>query len=85
MKLLIIIYSDTLGPNQACTLPGSSPGSIFVAGRDYVREGYGLDVADLWRRNFVVVLGFMIFFWITQVIAIEYWPVSLCTESWSNN
>ncbi|ETW86786.1 ABC transporter [Heterobasidion irregulare TC 32-1] len=67
-------YPDTLGPNQACTLPGSSPGSIFVAGRDYVRAGYGLDVADLWRRNFVVVLGFMIFFWITQVIAIEYWP-----------
>ena len=44
-----------------------------------------MDVADLWRRNFVVVLGFMIFFWITQVIAIEYWPVSLCTEFSSNN
>ncbi|THH06687.1 hypothetical protein EW146_g9533 [Bondarzewia mesenterica] len=67
-------YPDVLGPNQACTLVGSAPGSVLVPGRDYLRVGYGLNVADLWRRNFVVLLGFLIFFWIFQTIVIEIYP-----------
>lgn len=68
-------HSDGLGPNQVCTLPGSSPGSSLVAGRDYLRAGFGLNVSDIWRRNFLVLVGFFILFQITQVLLIEYYPV----------
>ena len=48
----------------------------MVSGREYLKVGYGLDVDDLWRRNFVVLICFMFFFQLTQVILIEYFPVS---------
>ena len=51
-----------LGPNQVCTLFGASPGSTQVPGAAYLSVGYGLEVVDLWRRNFTVLLGFFILF-----------------------
>ena len=66
---------NTVGPNQACTLFGSSSGSNIIPGRDYLRVGYGLHIADLWRRNFLVLLGMFILFQITQLICIEFYPV----------
>lgn len=70
-------YSSGLGPNQACTLFGSSSGQDIVPGRSYIQVGYQYDVADLWRRNFLVLLGFFIVFQATQLIALEYFPVCL--------
>ncbi|KAI0095244.1 ABC-2 type transporter-domain-containing protein [Irpex rosettiformis] len=67
-------YPDTLGANQACTLFGSQPGSMTVTGADYLKSGYSLDVADQWRRNFVVLLGFFIAFQVTQLLLIEFFP-----------
>ncbi|KIP11760.1 hypothetical protein PHLGIDRAFT_114337 [Phlebiopsis gigantea 11061_1 CR5-6] len=67
-------YPDVLGPNQICTLFGSRPGSTEVFGSDYLRVGYDLNVDDLWRRNFTVLLGFFITFQITQMLLIEYYP-----------
>ena len=37
--------------------------------------GYGLNVSDLWRRNFLVLVGFFLLFQLTQVLLIEYFPV----------
>ncbi|KAI0804598.1 ABC-2 type transporter-domain-containing protein [Irpex lacteus] len=67
-------YPDALGPNQACTLSGSEPGSPTVTGAAYLKAGYSLNVADQWRRNLVILVGFFIAFQVTQVLLIEYFP-----------
>ena len=55
---------------------GAEPGSSVVHGPAYVSAGYGIDVADQWRRNFLVVVGFFFLFQLTQVLLIEFYPVS---------
>ena len=67
-------YPTDVGPNQICTLFGSIPGQQIVQGRNYVSVGYGLNVSDLWRRNFIVLCGFAILFQLTQVTLIEWFP-----------
>ena len=69
-------YPNVVGPNQACTLYGAQPGSNTISGADYIKAGYTLDVDDLWRRNFLVVLGWFFFFIISQMFVIEYLQVS---------
>ncbi|KAH9027669.1 ABC-2 type transporter-domain-containing protein [Lactarius hengduanensis] len=67
-------YPAELGPNQICTLFGAQPGSRIVTGKDYVQAGYNLNTDDLWRRNFVVLVAFLIFYWFAQVVVIEWYP-----------
>ncbi|KAK0208987.1 ABC-2 type transporter-domain-containing protein [Desarmillaria ectypa] len=67
-------YPTELGPNQACTIFGAVSGNDIVRGEDYISVGYGLDSNDIWRRCLLVLIGFMIAFQITQVIALEYFP-----------
>ncbi|KAI0081165.1 hypothetical protein K474DRAFT_1657026 [Panus rudis PR-1116 ss-1] len=67
-------YPDGLGPNQVCTLGGAEPGQSIVSGRSYLKSAFALDVSDIWRRNFLVLLGFFFLFQITQVLLIEYYP-----------
>ena len=69
-------YPEVLGPNQACTLYGATPGLDTVDGAAYISAGYSLNVHDLWRRNFVVLIGWFLFYQIAQVILIEYLTVS---------
>jgi hypothetical protein len=68
---------NDLGPNQVCTLFGAQSGSNIISGSDYILAGYGIDTADLWRHNFLVVVGFFLAFQITQFLALEYHPVSI--------
>jgi hypothetical protein len=68
--------SDVIGPNQACTLFGSSAGQSEISGKSYVASGYDLQTADLWRRNLLVLIGFFLLFQLTQVLAIEFFPVN---------
>ena len=68
-------FRDQLGPYQACTLFGAQSGSDIIPGGRYLAVGYGLDVSDLWRRNFLVLVAFFFFFQFTQVVALEYFPV----------
>lgn len=65
-------YPATIGPNQACTLSGAKPGFSTVSGRDYLHAGYNLDTHDIWRRDFVVLLGMFAFYQVMQLIAITY-------------
>ncbi|KAF4578418.1 hypothetical protein EYR36_000225 [Pleurotus pulmonarius] len=67
-------YPVGLGPNQACTLAGAQGGSDVIAGESYIAAGYGLNPADLWKRNFLVGIGFFIVFLCTQLLVIEYFP-----------
>lgn len=67
-------YPEGLGPNQICTLFGSSAGDSRVSGSSYLQVGYQYNVSDLWRRNLVVLLVFYVAFQITQLIALEYFP-----------
>jgi len=64
-----------LGPNQACTLFGSKGGANVISGSSYISAGYGLNVDDLWRRNLPVLLAFFIFFQLTQLFVLEFYPV----------
>ncbi|KAJ7135007.1 ABC-2 type transporter-domain-containing protein [Mycena crocata] len=67
-------YPVGLGPNQVCTLFGSSAGSSNVSGEDYISAGYGLSSSNLWKRNFLVLIGFMLVFQLTQVLSLEFFP-----------
>ncbi|KAF7347495.1 Pleiotropic drug resistance ABC transporter protein [Mycena venus] len=70
----LIKYPDGLGPNQACTLFGSSAGGSIVSGKSYISAGYGLDSSNLWKLDFLVLLGFMLLFQLSQIISLEYFP-----------
>ncbi|KDQ63067.1 hypothetical protein JAAARDRAFT_119769 [Jaapia argillacea MUCL 33604] len=67
-------YPNGLGANQVCTLFGSTGGRDQIPGRSYLDIGYGMMVTDIWRRNLLVLIGFLIFFQVTQILALEYWP-----------
>ena len=54
---------------------GAESGNAIVSGKEYVSTGYSLETADLWRRNLVVLLGFLVVFQFTQMLLIEYYPV----------
>jgi len=56
---------------------GATSGSTTVSGRDYIKAGYDLNVDDLWRRNFIVLVGFVVLFAFTQTYVIELVPVSI--------
>jgi ATP-binding cassette, subfamily G (WHITE), member 2, SNQ2 len=70
-------HRNNLGPNQACTLFGAQSGSNIITGSNYLSVGYGINVGDLWRHNFLVLLGFFIAFQVTQLIALEVFPVRI--------
>ena len=74
-------YPEFLGPNQACTLYGATPGLDTVGGAAYIATGYTLNVHDLCRRNFIVPVGWFLFYQIAQVILTEYLNVSLFRPS----
>lgn len=65
-------YPEIVGPNQACTLYGATPGVDTVDGASFLSAGYSLNVHDLWRRNFIVLIGWFLFYQIAQVLLIEY-------------
>ncbi|KAF9512472.1 hypothetical protein BS47DRAFT_1363141 [Hydnum rufescens UP504] len=64
-------YGTTLGPNQVCTLAGSTPGSTIVTGAAYIRKAFTYSPGQQWR-NFGILIVFFVGFQIMQMIAIEY-------------
>ncbi|KAG8423997.1 ATP-binding cassette transporter snq2 [Metarhizium acridum] len=58
-------YTDI--DHQVCTLPGSNAGTTFVAGPDYIAQGFSYYPGDLWR-NWGIVLSIIIFFLILNVV-----------------
>ncbi|PGH12949.1 hypothetical protein AJ79_03922 [Helicocarpus griseus UAMH5409] len=46
-------YTDLA--HQACTLPGSEPGSELISGANYLSHGFSYNVNDLWRNFGITV------------------------------
>ncbi|KAI9507719.1 ABC-2 type transporter-domain-containing protein [Russula earlei] len=64
-------YPSSLGPNQVCTLFGASPGYNITTGRSYLLTAYGMVGNDIWCRNFLVLLGWISFYQITQILILD--------------
>ncbi|ODN86072.1 ATP-binding cassette transporter [Cryptococcus wingfieldii CBS 7118] len=64
-------YPDTLGPNQMCSISGSTPGDPNVSGSAYMAVGYEYYKSHIWR-NFGILCGFFVFFMFLQMFFIEY-------------
>ncbi|CAE6423760.1 unnamed protein product [Rhizoctonia solani] len=63
-------YPTELGPNQACTLAGASPGQPLVDGDAYIWAGYQYRKDQIWR-NFGILVLFWVGFVVLQIIAME--------------
>lgn len=64
-----------IGPNavpghQSCAIQGSTPDSTIVHGANYIRSAYTYTRSHLWR-NFVIVIGWFIFFVAMTVLGME--------------
>eukprot|EP01117_Protostelium_nocturnum_P006316 TRINITY_DN227_c0_g1_i1.p1 TRINITY_DN227_c0_g1~~TRINITY_DN227_c0_g1_i1.p1 ORF type:complete len:1474 (-),score=463.74 TRINITY_DN227_c0_g1_i1:47-4363(-) len=57
--------------NQVCALPGSQPGSLVVAGSNYLKVAYEFDV-DRQALYAIVVFLFWVLFTIMNMIAMEF-------------
>jgi hypothetical protein len=44
-----------------------------------------MDVRDIWRRNFVVLLGWMLFYQVAQILILDFLPVSVTHRSRCSN
>lgn len=40
-----------------------------------------MDGRDIWRRNFIVLLGWMLFYQVTQILILDFIPVSVTRQS----
>ncbi|KAF8743104.1 ABC transporter, partial [Rhizoctonia solani] len=63
-------YPTELGPNQACTLPGATPGESLVTGDAYMLASFEYRQKDIWR-NFGILVLFWVAFIALQVFAME--------------
>ena len=59
--------------HQSCALAGSKPGSLFVAGSDYLQTAFGYSHTHIWR-NVGVVIAFTALYLIPTIIASELLP-----------
>ncbi|BGP56642.1 ATP-binding cassette transporter snq2 [Rhodotorula sphaerocarpa] len=63
-------YPTTLGANQVCTLPGSTPGNPVVPGSAYLQAAFSYDISHQWR-NWGITIAFFVGFNIIQAILAE--------------
>ncbi|KAK4699639.1 hypothetical protein P7C70_g6621, partial [Phenoliferia sp. Uapishka_3] len=63
-------YPTELGPNQVCTLLGSTAGSSVVPGRDYIKAAFEYEAGDLWR-NFGITIAFFLAFNLLQAFVVD--------------
>jgi ABC-type multidrug transport system ATPase subunit/ABC-type multidrug transport system permease subunit len=55
---------------QSCAIQGNTPGSLTVAGSDYLDAAYGYSRSHLWR-NFGILVAFFLFFVALTAIGME--------------
>ncbi|KAG6252080.1 hypothetical protein E4U24_000812 [Claviceps purpurea] len=53
--------------HQVCTLPGSTAGTTFVTGPDYIAQGFSYYPGDLWR-NWAIVFAIIVFFLFLNIV-----------------
>jgi hypothetical protein len=64
-------HSDSLGPNQVCTFFGATPGETVISGAAYISQAYAYDVENIYKVNVSALLGFLVFFIVAQIVALE--------------
>ncbi|KAI1469035.1 ABC transporter ABCl1 [Daldinia caldariorum] len=64
-------YGDFDNVNRACSTPGSEAGRATVNGDAYIGSAFRYSNAHRWR-NFGILIGFMLFFLATYMIAAEF-------------
>ncbi|KAL9019649.1 MAG: hypothetical protein Q9185_003114 [Variospora sp. 1 TL-2023] len=70
------LFFRTLGPDygdiahQACTVPGSVPGTDLIPGDSYLRQAFQYETYDLWR-NYGLILVLITFFLVLNTILSE--------------
>ncbi|KAH7157406.1 ABC-2 type transporter-domain-containing protein [Dactylonectria estremocensis] len=57
--------------HQVCTLAGSTGGTTFIKGSDYISEGFSYFPGDLWR-NWGIIMALIVFFLILNVVLGEF-------------
>ncbi|XXG95294.1 hypothetical protein Hte_001555 [Hypoxylon texense] len=63
-------YANVDPNNHACGVVGSQPGSPYVNGDDYITGSFRYSNAHRWR-NLGILIGFMLFFLVTYMVAAE--------------
>ena len=63
-------YPDE-GPNRICSVVGSVVGETFVNGDAYINESFKYYSSHRWR-NWVIVVGFLIFFMFVYILMCEF-------------
>lgn len=69
----LIPYGPEYGnvSHQTCTLAGSTPGSAFVSGGNYIATGFSYSPGNLWR-NWGIIVILVIVFLLTNAFLGEY-------------
>ncbi|KAI1388115.1 ABC-2 type transporter-domain-containing protein [Hypoxylon trugodes] len=63
-------YTDVGDNNHACGTTGSEPGNPYVNGDRYINSSFQYYSSHRWR-NFGILIGFMLFFLFTYMVAAE--------------
>ncbi|KAH6894483.1 ABC-2 type transporter-domain-containing protein [Thelonectria olida] len=80
MRIDMTCTADSLIPSgpgyddinyQVCTLPGSTSGTTFIKGSDYIAQGFSYFPGDLWR-NWGIIMALIVFFLILNVVLGEF-------------
>ncbi|KAJ7461173.1 ABC-2 type transporter-domain-containing protein [Mycena latifolia] len=64
-------YANVSATNKICATTGAKAGADFVHGADYLESSFSYVHSHLWR-NFGILIGFMIMFCATHLLATEY-------------
>jgi ATP-binding cassette subfamily G (WHITE) protein 2 (SNQ2) len=63
-------FENVTFANQVCAVTGSTAGSSFVSGDDYIKASFTYTQSHLWR-NFGILIVFWVFFSFTYAVATE--------------
>jgi ABC-type multidrug transport system fused ATPase/permease subunit len=66
-------YQSILPQNQVCPVTGSSPGTNLVSGDQYIELSFNYHYSHLWR-NYGILIGYFIFFFVMYGVAVEFVP-----------
>ncbi|KAH8895219.1 hypothetical protein GQ53DRAFT_714839 [Thozetella sp. PMI_491] len=64
-------YANATSSQMTCSVAGAAPGADFVIGDVYIGALFEYEKAHIWR-NFGILIGYILFFVMTYLLAAEY-------------
>ncbi|KAL7626532.1 Multidrug resistance protein [Parahypoxylon ruwenzoriense] len=64
-------YANASSIERTCSVAGALPGEDFVNGDTFINANFEFYHSHIWR-NFGILIGYIIFFWIVYMLAAEY-------------